>query len=43
MIIALPPTAVEQAIELLTAAGEKAWHIGSIATLQEGEQQVIIK
>ncbi|MBS9433158.1 phosphoribosylformylglycinamidine cyclo-ligase [Photorhabdus hainanensis] len=43
MVIALPPTAVEQAIELLTAAGEKAWHIGSIAALQEGEQQVIIK
>ncbi|MCC8458370.1 phosphoribosylformylglycinamidine cyclo-ligase [Photorhabdus aegyptia] len=43
MIIALPPTAVEHAIELLTAAGEKAWHIGSIATLQEGEQQVVIK
>ncbi|OCA53363.1 phosphoribosylformylglycinamidine cyclo-ligase [Photorhabdus namnaonensis] len=43
MVIALPPTAVEQAIELLTAAGEKAWRIGSIATLQEGEQQVIIK
>ncbi|PQQ25885.1 phosphoribosylformylglycinamidine cyclo-ligase [Photorhabdus hindustanensis] len=43
MVIALPPTAVEQAIELLTAAGEKAWHIGSIATLQEGEQQVVIK
>ncbi|OWO85519.1 phosphoribosylformylglycinamidine cyclo-ligase [Photorhabdus luminescens] len=43
MVIALPPTAVEQAIELLTAAGEKAWHIGTIATLKEGEQQVIIQ
>ncbi|MCT8341351.1 MULTISPECIES: phosphoribosylformylglycinamidine cyclo-ligase [Photorhabdus] len=43
MVIALPPTAVEHAIELLTAAGEKAWQIGTIATLKEGEQQVIIK
>ncbi|MCW7761029.1 phosphoribosylformylglycinamidine cyclo-ligase [Photorhabdus luminescens] len=43
MVIALPPTAVEQAIELLTAAGEKTWHIGTIATLKEGEQQVIIQ
>ncbi|MBS9437436.1 phosphoribosylformylglycinamidine cyclo-ligase [Photorhabdus noenieputensis] len=43
MVIALPPTAVEQAIELLTAAGEKAWHIGSIATLKEGEQQVVMQ
>ncbi|KMW74280.1 phosphoribosylaminoimidazole synthetase [Photorhabdus luminescens subsp. luminescens] len=46
MVIALPPTAVEQAIELLTAAGEKAWHIGTIATiatLKEGEQQVVIQ
>ncbi|TDB56283.1 phosphoribosylformylglycinamidine cyclo-ligase [Photorhabdus luminescens] len=43
MVIALPPTAVEQAIELLTAAGETAWHIGTIATLKEGEQQVVIQ
>ncbi|NDK97784.1 phosphoribosylformylglycinamidine cyclo-ligase [Photorhabdus bodei] len=43
MVIALPPTAVEHAIELLTATGEKAWQIGTIATLKEGEQQVIIK
>ncbi|TNH43188.1 phosphoribosylformylglycinamidine cyclo-ligase [Photorhabdus luminescens] len=43
MVIALPPTAVERAIELLTAAGEKAWHIGTIATLKEGEQQVVIQ
>ncbi|MCC8373191.1 MULTISPECIES: phosphoribosylformylglycinamidine cyclo-ligase [Photorhabdus] len=43
MVIALPPTAVEHAIELLTTAGEKAWQIGTIATLKEGEQQVVIK
>ncbi|MBS9424072.1 phosphoribosylformylglycinamidine cyclo-ligase [Photorhabdus caribbeanensis] len=43
MVIALPPTAVEQAIELLTAAGEKAWQIGTIAALKEGEQQVVIQ
>ncbi|TDB63225.1 phosphoribosylformylglycinamidine cyclo-ligase [Photorhabdus khanii] len=43
MIIALPQIAVEQALELLNAAGEKAWQIGAIATLKENEQQVVIQ
>ncbi|NHB96035.1 phosphoribosylformylglycinamidine cyclo-ligase [Photorhabdus stackebrandtii] len=43
MVIALPQTAVEQALELLNTAGEKAWQIGTIATLKEGEQQVVIQ
>ncbi|WP_434524507.1 phosphoribosylformylglycinamidine cyclo-ligase [Photorhabdus asymbiotica] len=43
MVIALPQTAVEHAVELLNAAGEKAWQIGTIATLKAGEQQVVIK
>ncbi|WP_118987005.1 phosphoribosylformylglycinamidine cyclo-ligase [Photorhabdus sp. CRCIA-P01] len=43
MVIALPPTEVEHALELLNIAGEKAWQIGTIATLKEGEQQVVIQ
>ncbi|ETS30368.1 phosphoribosylformylglycinamidine cyclo-ligase [Photorhabdus temperata] len=43
MVIALPQTAVEQALELLNTAGEKAWQIGAIATLKENEQQVVIQ
>ncbi|MCA6219406.1 phosphoribosylformylglycinamidine cyclo-ligase [Photorhabdus antumapuensis] len=43
MVIALPPTEVEHALELLNTAGEKAWQIGTIATLKEGEQQVVIQ
>ncbi|NHB91367.1 phosphoribosylformylglycinamidine cyclo-ligase [Photorhabdus cinerea] len=43
MVIALPQTVAEHAVELLNTAGEKAWQIGSIAALKEGEQQVVIK
>ncbi|WP_445497525.1 phosphoribosylformylglycinamidine cyclo-ligase [Photorhabdus sp. SF281] len=43
MVIALPQTAVEQALELLNAAGEKAWQIGTITTQKENEQQVVIQ
>ncbi|WP_350304838.1 phosphoribosylformylglycinamidine cyclo-ligase [Photorhabdus viridis] len=43
MVIALPQTAVEQALELLNAAGEKAWQIGAITTQKENEQQVVIQ
>ncbi|CAQ83872.1 MULTISPECIES: phosphoribosylformylglycinamidine cyclo-ligase [Photorhabdus] len=43
MVIALPQTVAEHAVELLNAAGEKAWQIGTIATLKAGEQQVVIK
>ncbi|WP_036769250.1 phosphoribosylformylglycinamidine cyclo-ligase [Photorhabdus australis] len=43
MVIALPQAAAKHAIELLNAAGEQAWQIGTIAALKEGEQQVVIK
>jgi len=42
MVIALPESAVEEAIALLTAAGEKAWKIGKL-TASSDEQQVIIQ
>jgi phosphoribosylformylglycinamidine cyclo-ligase len=41
MVIALPEEAVEPAIALLTAAGEKAWKIGKL-TASSDEQQVVI-
>jgi len=42
MIIVVPADKVAQSIDILTAHGEKAWHIGEIAALPEGEEQVII-
>ena len=42
MVIALPESAVEEAIALLTAAGEKAWKIGKL-TASSDEQQVVIQ
>ncbi|MFZ7155568.1 phosphoribosylformylglycinamidine cyclo-ligase [Avibacterium avium] len=42
MIIALPQEEVETALALLKQAGETAWQIGHIDSLNEGEQQVII-
>jgi phosphoribosylformylglycinamidine cyclo-ligase len=41
MIIAVPADKVAQSIEVLTAHGENAWHIGEIADKAEGEEQVI--
>ncbi len=41
MIIVVPQDKVEQSIEILTAHGEKAWHIGAIADKADGEEQVI--
>jgi phosphoribosylformylglycinamidine cyclo-ligase len=41
MIIAVPAEKVAQSIEVLTAHGENAWHIGEIADKAEGEEQVI--
>ena len=41
MIIAVPQDKVEQSIEILTAHGEKAWHIGAIADKPAGEEQVV--
>ena len=43
MVIALPEKEVETALELLKQAGEKAWVIGKIAPLGEGEAQVEIQ
>ena len=42
MIIVVPADAVAQSIDILTAHGENAWHIGEIADLQAGQEQVII-
>lgn len=42
MIIVIPAGAVEQSLEILTANGENAWHIGAIADLKAGQEQVII-
>ena len=42
MIIAVPATEVARSIEILTAQGENAWHIGEIADMQAGQEQVII-
>nr|WP_314263672.1 phosphoribosylformylglycinamidine cyclo-ligase [uncultured Moellerella sp.] len=42
MIIVLPQSEVDSALELLRALGENAWQIGKIAELKSGEQQVII-
>ncbi|SET58066.1 phosphoribosylformylglycinamidine cyclo-ligase [Thalassotalea agarivorans] len=43
MIIAVPADAVEQSLEILTANGEKAWHIGEIANAAADQEQVVIK
>jgi phosphoribosylformylglycinamidine cyclo-ligase len=41
MIIAVPANKVDQSIEILTAHGENAWHIGEIADKAQDEEQVI--
>lgn len=43
MVIALPEKEVETALALLEQAGEKAWVIGKIVPLGEGEAQVEIQ
>ncbi|HHF5319395.1 TPA: phosphoribosylformylglycinamidine cyclo-ligase [Haemophilus influenzae] len=43
MVIALPEKEIETALALLEQAGEKAWVIGKIAPLDEGEAQVEIQ
>ena len=43
MVIALPEKEVETALTLLEQAGEKAWVIGKIEHLGEGEAQVEIQ
>ena len=42
MIIVVPADKVAQSIDILKNNGENAWHIGSIADLPVGEEQVII-
>ncbi len=43
IIIALPQTEVESALQLLSALGENAWQIGTIGQLPVGEEQVVIR
>ena len=43
MVIALPQADVEKALNLLCQAGENAWLIGQIESLNPGEKQVIIR
>ena len=43
MVIALPQADVEKALNLLRQAGENAWLIGQIESLNSGEKQVIIR
>lgn len=43
MIIAVPAEQVEQSLAILADHGERAWHIGEIAELTSGEEQVVIK
>jgi len=42
MIIVVPADKVAQSLEILSAHGENAWHIGAIAKMSAGEEQVII-
>ena len=41
MIIVVPADKVAQSIEVLTAHGENAWHIGAIADKADGKEQVV--
>ncbi|OLQ75048.1 phosphoribosylformylglycinamidine cyclo-ligase [Photobacterium proteolyticum] len=43
LVIALPQTQAEQAIDILKAEGENAWLLGEIADADAGEEQVEIK
>ncbi|WP_448568559.1 phosphoribosylformylglycinamidine cyclo-ligase [Thalassotalea ganghwensis] len=43
MIIAVPADKVEQSIEILTAHGENAWHLGEIAERDAEAEQVVIQ
>ena len=42
MVIAVPADQLEQSLNLLNSAGESAWHIGSIASANKDEEQVVI-
>ena len=42
MLIVVPADGLAQSLEILTAHGENAWHIGEIADMQAGAEQVVI-
>lgn len=42
MVIVVPAASLEQSIEILKAHGEDAWHIGAIADMAEGQEQVVM-
>jgi phosphoribosylformylglycinamidine cyclo-ligase len=42
MIIVVPAEDLAKSIEILSAHGENAWHIGEIADMQTGAEQVVI-
>jgi len=42
MIIVVPADGLAQSLEILKAHGENAWHIGEIADMQAGSEQVVI-
>ncbi|NQZ24397.1 MAG: phosphoribosylformylglycinamidine cyclo-ligase [Colwellia sp.] len=42
MIIVVPADSLAQSLEILTAHGENAWHIGEIADMQADSEQVVI-
>ncbi|GHE97914.1 phosphoribosylformylglycinamidine cyclo-ligase [Thalassotalea profundi] len=43
MILVVPADKVQQSLDILTANGENAWHIGEITSLAENQEQVIIQ
>jgi phosphoribosylformylglycinamidine cyclo-ligase len=42
MIIVVPADSLAQSLDILAAHGENAWHIGEIADMQAGSEQVVI-
>ena len=42
MIIVVPADSLDKSLEILSANGENAWHIGAIADLPENAEQVVI-
>ncbi len=42
MILVVPADSVEQSLKILNDNGENAWHIGEIAAMQPGAEQVVI-
>jgi phosphoribosylformylglycinamidine cyclo-ligase len=42
MIIVVPAEHLAKSIELLSTQGENAWHLGEIALMKDGDEQVVI-